>query len=117
MEIEEKNALPAGEETREKHTYRLTSLQRIYLFIKAMADFLIALLAVILLSPVFLIVAIAIKIDSRGPVFFKQKRIGKKDFCRFSTYMVGTIGIEPMTLCMSSIHSNQLSYAPERLIL
>ena len=40
-------------------------------------DFLIALIAVIVLSPVFIIVAIAIKIDSPGPVFFVQKRIGK----------------------------------------
>ncbi|MBQ8546066.1 MAG: sugar transferase [Clostridia bacterium] len=48
-----------------------------YRFLKAIVDFLIALLALILLSPLFIIVAIAIKIDSKGPVFFKQKRIGK----------------------------------------
>lgn len=40
-------------------------------------DFFIALIALIILSPLFLIVAIAIKIDSKGPVFFVQKRIGK----------------------------------------
>jgi O-antigen biosynthesis protein WbqP len=40
-------------------------------------DFLIALIALIVLSPLFIIVAIAIKIDSPGPVFFVQKRIGK----------------------------------------
>lgn len=31
--------------------------------------------------------------------------------------MVGTTGIEPVTLCMSSIHSNQLSYAPTLFII
>lgn len=32
-------------------------------------------------------------------------------------FMVGTAGIEPVTLCMSSIHSNQLSYAPALIII
>lgn len=57
--------------------YKLNFFQKIYRFLKAIVDFLIALLALILLSPLFIIVAIAIKIDSKGPVFFKQKRIGK----------------------------------------
>lgn len=39
-------------------------------------DFLIASLGLVLLSPVFLIIAILIKIDSEGPVFFKQERAG-----------------------------------------
>ena len=62
----------------EKSTeYRLKLIQRLYRFIKVMSDFVIALIAVIVLLPVFLVVAIAIKIDSPGPVFFLQKRIGK----------------------------------------
>jgi lipopolysaccharide/colanic/teichoic acid biosynthesis glycosyltransferase len=32
----------------------------------------------VLLSPLFLLLAIAIKLDSRGPVFFRQKRIGRR---------------------------------------
>ncbi len=40
-------------------------------------DFLIALIALILLLPVFIVTAIAIKIDSKGPIFFTHKRIGK----------------------------------------
>ncbi|HAK44246.1 MAG TPA: lipid carrier--UDP-N-acetylgalactosaminyltransferase [Clostridium sp.] len=47
-----------------------------YLKFKRLVDFILALIGLILLSPLFLIIIIAIKIDSRGPVFFKQKRVG-----------------------------------------
>lgn len=57
--------------------YKLKFSQKIYRGFKAIMDFLIALIALILLIPLFIIVAIAIKIDSKGPVFFKHKRIGK----------------------------------------
>ena len=60
-----------------KTPYKLSFLQKIYRFLKSVADFLIALIGLIILSPLFIIVAIAIKLDSKGPVFFKQKRIGK----------------------------------------
>lgn len=60
-----------------RSTYRLNLRQRIYRFIKAIMDFVIALTALIVLLPLFLVVAVAIKIDSPGPVFFVQKRIGR----------------------------------------
>lgn len=41
-----------------------------------MLDFLLALIGLILLSPVFLILVIFIKLDSKGPILFKQKRVG-----------------------------------------
>lgn len=43
---------------------------------KEALDYGIAALAVVLLSPVLLLTALAIKIESRGPVFFRQKRFG-----------------------------------------
>ena len=46
-------------------------------FFKRLLDLLISLLALILLSPLFLILAILIRLDSKGPVFFRQKRVGK----------------------------------------
>lgn len=54
----------------------------VYQSIKRGIDFFIALLALIILSPFFLILVIAIKAESKGPVFFKQKRVGicKKHF-------------------------------------
>lgn len=50
---------------------------KFYGFIKRIIDFVLSLIALIVLSPLFLVIAISIKTDSRGPVFFKQKRIGK----------------------------------------
>lgn len=46
---------------------------------------LIALVMLIILSPLFLIVSILIKLESKGPVFFKQERIGK-DNLNFMIY-------------------------------
>ena len=57
--------------------YKLNIGQKIYRTVKSVIDFVVALVALIVLSPLFLIVAIAIKIDTPGPVFFTQKRIGK----------------------------------------
>lgn len=48
-----------------------------YIVFKRIIDFLLSLLAIILLSPILIIVAIFIKIDSRGPIFYKQTRFGK----------------------------------------
>ena len=46
-------------------------------YIKRILDFTLSLIALIVLSPVFVIIAIAIKIDSKGPIFFLQERLGK----------------------------------------
>lgn len=45
--------------------------------IKNIFDFLISLISLIILSPILIIFALIIKIDSKGPVFFRQKRLGK----------------------------------------
>lgn len=47
-----------------------------YLIIKRAIDIIISSLGLIILSPLFLILIIAIKVDSEGPVLFKQKRVG-----------------------------------------
>ena len=46
-------------------------------FFKRLIDIILSFIGGILLLPVFLIIAIAIVIDDPGPVFFKQKRVGK----------------------------------------
>lgn len=47
-----------------------------YKHIKRMLDFLLSLLGLLFLSPIFLALIIWIKLDSKGPVLFKQKRVG-----------------------------------------
>lgn len=48
-----------------------------YKYLKRPLDFLISLIALVILSPIFLIIALWIKLNSKGPVFFRQKRVGK----------------------------------------
>ncbi|WP_307345094.1 sugar transferase [Metabacillus malikii] len=47
-----------------------------YMKVKRLIDIILSLIGLILLSPIFLILIIAIKLESKGPVLFKQKRIG-----------------------------------------
>jgi len=55
-----------------------TASQKFYIrIIKPALDLFFATIGLIILSPLFLIISIAIKIDSRGPVFFIQERVGK----------------------------------------
>lgn len=53
-----------------------------YLHLKRIIDFVLSIVGLIVLSPLFLILMTAIKLDSRGPVLFRQKRVGiyKKHF-------------------------------------
>ena len=44
--------------------------------IKRILDFILALSGLIVLSPIFIFLCIWIKLDSKGPVLFKQKRVG-----------------------------------------
>lgn len=50
---------------------------RYYPYIKRILDFSLSLIGLVTLSPIFILLAIIIKLDSKGPVFFKQKRVGK----------------------------------------
>jgi len=52
-------------------------LPRWYLITKSFMDVSVAILGMLLLSPLFIIVALLIKIDSQGPVLYKQERVGK----------------------------------------
>ncbi|MDU6115958.1 MAG: sugar transferase [Paeniclostridium sordellii] len=51
--------------------------KKIHLIIKRLFDIATSFIGLILLSPVFILIAICIKLDSKGPVFFKQVRVGK----------------------------------------
>lgn len=58
-----------------KEYYDILSKKKISLVIKRIFDIIVALILLILLSPIILIIAIMIKIDSKGPVFYRQERI------------------------------------------
>ena len=45
-------------------------------FLKRTSDIIVAAVAIILLLPLWLVIAVLIKLDSRGPVIFKQERVG-----------------------------------------
>jgi len=47
-----------------------------YFFFKRLFDIVTSTIALVILSPLFLVIAIAIKLDSKGPVIFKQERMG-----------------------------------------
>ena len=55
----------------------LSTRQRIYLPFKRFFDILLSLLAIVVFSPLYIILAILVKLTSKGPIFFKQERIGK----------------------------------------
>lgn len=65
-----------------------------YLKLKRIVDITLSLLGLIILAPIFIILIVAIKADSKGPVLFKQKRVGlhKKHFhiLKFRTMSIDT---------------------------
>ena len=62
-----------NEET--KKYYEILSHKKIHLFLKRMMDIIGSLILLIILSPIMVIMSILIKIDSKGPIFYRQERI------------------------------------------
>ena len=48
-----------------------------YVHVKRILDFLLSLLAIVVLSPVLLVISVVIRVTSPGPVLFRQKRVGQ----------------------------------------
>jgi len=61
----------------EKQVVQATKSDILYRFIKRTFDILVSGLSLIILSPIFLVIALLIRLDSKGPAFYKHKRIGK----------------------------------------
>lgn len=64
-----------------------------YQSVKRAVDFVLALLGLIVLSPVFLVLIVAIKLDSPGPILFRQKRVGIHE-SHFMIYKFRTMRID-----------------------
>ncbi|MFV0350998.1 MAG: sugar transferase [Oscillospiraceae bacterium] len=88
-------------------TYHSMSLNRMQLFIKSVIDYTFALLGSIILSPIFLVAAIAIKLDSPGPVIFKQERAGKNGKV-FKMYKFRTMVLDAETLKDDLMEQNKI---------
>lgn len=87
----------------EKSKY--TTSQRVYLVFKRIIGALLAAIGLVVLSPLMLITVIAVKLDSTGPVFFKQMRLG-----------VGGVPFEMYkfrTMCVGAEHTGSGVYSDD----
>ncbi|NLO76215.1 MAG: sugar transferase, partial [Clostridia bacterium] len=68
-----------------------------YFYIKCILDFIFALSAILVIWPILLIIAILIKLESKGPVFFLQERLGRNGsvfkIYKFRTMVDGAINL------------------------
>lgn len=84
----------AGDQEIQKYVHHLNiGLQRkhrIYWFSKRIFDMFFSTLLILLTSPLLLLIAIAIKVESKGPVFFLQQRIGHR-FKLFTIFKLRTM--------------------------
>ena len=78
-------------------------------FVKRCFDIVSSFIGLVILVPVFLVIAIAIKIDSRGPVFFKQKRVGRHGKL-FNCYKFRSMSTETPKNCATSLLGNPEQY-------
>ena len=73
---------------------------------KRLLDVVLAVLALIILSPVFLLIAIGIKLSSKGPVFYTQPRAGR-GFRIFDFYKFRTMELDADKKIEALAHLNQ----------
>lgn len=67
-------------ESEQEHSLNIDTIlqqKRLQLILKRIFDIVVSFVGLVILSPLFLILAIAIARDSKGPVFFKQTRVGR----------------------------------------
>jgi lipopolysaccharide/colanic/teichoic acid biosynthesis glycosyltransferase len=84
------------------------------MWVKRCTDFIFAFCGFIILLPVLLIVAIAIKVSSRGPIFFKQKRVGKSEvifeILKFRTMRIDAEATGQLTVGASDNRITKIGY-------
>ncbi len=76
---------------------------RPYLWLKRYVDLLIGVICLGVLWPLFLIIALGIKIDSRGPIFFRHKRVGLNGMV-FEMYKFRTMFTEANPYAVNPLH-------------
>jgi len=96
--------LPIKLQTEEvREYYDILKKRKLSRFFKRLTDIFVSFVALIILSPLFLILAIIIKIDSRGPVFFRQERVTRYN-ARFRIFKFRTMVVNAQSLgsCVTS---------------
>lgn len=85
LEVEDIGGIPI---IREKET----KPHLLYPFLKRSFDLAVSIVTLVVLSPIFMVLALLVKMDSEGPIIFRQKRVGKNgkefDFFKFRTMYV-----------------------------
>lgn len=76
MLLKKWESLPSEMQTDEvRKYYEILKGKQVSLFFKRLFDIIVSFLMLLVLLPVFIVLAVVIKIDSRGPVFYRQIRI------------------------------------------
>ena len=76
MRLKKWEKLPLSMQNEEVRAYYdILKRKRCALFFKRLFDIVLSALMLIIFSPTFIVLAVAIKIDSRGPVFYRQERV------------------------------------------
>lgn len=79
-----------------------------YIYIKRIIDLMLVILGSIILLPILIVLALAIKFDSKGPVLFKQKRFGKDKkyfyILKYRTMSIDTPNDKPTHLLQNPEH-------------
>jgi exopolysaccharide biosynthesis polyprenyl glycosylphosphotransferase len=88
-------------------------LSRSSLLLKRVMDLSLSLVGLVVLAPLFLVIAIAVKLDSRGPVFFRQVRIGQG--ARFNILKFRTMIVDADSRKGEIAHLNKHAGIDERM--
>ncbi|MBU3090140.1 sugar transferase [Clostridium gasigenes] len=78
---------------------------------KRVFDFIMSIIAIIVLLPVILVVAILVKTTSKGPILFKQRRIGK-DNVEFNIYKFRTMRCDTPNVATHLLNNTDSFYTP-----
>ncbi len=96
--------------------YEILSKKRFQLKVKRLFDILGSLILIILLSPVLLVVSFWIKLDSEGPIFYKQERVtqyGRKFYIfKFRTMVVNA---DQMGTLITTAYDSRITKAGEKI--
>lgn len=79
MEVLDRNTITAQEVMLEnvQGIEKKIDLKKFYVIVKRFIDVCVSFIGLIVLLPIFLVISVIIKLDSKGPVFFVHKRVGK----------------------------------------